>query len=872
MQSGENVLALKVIKWSDGSFVENQDYWRFAGIYRRVYLYATESTYIQDVFAGGDLDEDLINGNLQVVSTLGFHQEPQQEHHLKVELFDADGKLVISEQDRIPPSYRASSHHWRLSCPVERPQPWSSESPYLYTLVLTLSDQNERLIESSSCRVGFRRVEVKDRQLLINGKAVLIKGVNRYEHDDERGRAVTRESMIKDILLMKQFNINAVRTSHYPNDPEWYDLCDEYGLYLIDEANIESHYYYDQICRDVRWSAAFLDRGMRMVLRDKNHPSIILWSLGNESGYGQNHDALAGWIRGYDPSRPLHYEGAVRLEWGQGENDFTRGHRVTDIICPMYTHVDKVIEWAKTTTDERPFILCEYSHAMGNSNGNLQEYWEAFESYPGLQGGFIWEWVDHGIKQVDDQGREYWAYGGDFGDEPNDLNFCCDGLIWPDRNPHPGMYELKKLVQPVGMELVKFSDPTVVRMTNKYDFIDLSGLKGSWSLSVDGEIVQQGDLPLLLTAPGTAEELEIPCSRPEMRFGQECFLMVSFITREESAWALAGHQVAYEQFSLPFVGDTVEPKSISGSVVLQETEDMLQLTAGNFQVGWDRQTGTLSQLSFKDVELVAEGPALTIWRAPTDNDGIKGWSGQEHKPLGRWLNKGLHEAQMSLKGLDILQQSENLVVLQAQKHLSTPQLGEVGVFSETYQINSLGEVTLTTAITIGPELDDLPRIGYVLALKPGFEELQYFGRGPQENHIDRKAGYPVGLYNSSVADQYVPYILPQTNGNKTEVRWAALEKDQEIGLLFVAPGQMEFSALHFSDDDLFKAFHTNELVRRNETIVHLDLQQRGLGTASCGPDTLRCYQIASGTYRFTLRFSVYDPQRVSPRLLARGIV
>ncbi len=451
---GTNLVAAKVVRWSDASFVEDQDQWWNAGIYREVYLRATGSAYIEDVFARGDYDPATGAGALALTVSLGFVRPPRQPHGRSAPLRRRGGKPVLAKPltAEMGTSYRETSFQARLSRSLARVKPWSAEEPNLYRLTVVLRDAGGRVLEATSARIGFRRVEVRDRQLLVNGKPVMIKGANRHEHHPTRGKAVPRETMLADVLLLKRFNFNAVRTSHYPDDPHWYDLCDEYGIYVWDEADIEAHAYYDQLCRSPRYAAAFLDRGMRMVLRDKNHPCVVVWSMGNESGYGENHDALAGWIRRFDPSRALHYEGTMRGEWTQKGRDWSRGHHASDIVCPMYPHVDDVRKWAETTTDWRPMILCEYSHAMGNSNGNLREYWELFETMKGLQGGFIWEWLDHGILKKDSRGREYWAYGGDFGDEPNDRNFITDGLVWPDRTPHPAMHEAKKLMQPVGVE------------------------------------------------------------------------------------------------------------------------------------------------------------------------------------------------------------------------------------------------------------------------------------------------------------------------------------------------------------------------------------------------------------------------------------
>jgi len=869
IQAGENTLTVKVIKWSDGSFLEDQDHWWMAGIYRDVYLYATEAVFIQDVFVTAGLQDDLITGSFNVTVTVGYTDEPQASTLVELELMDVEGMTVFQTEQEVDRSYHRSFHQLRLTQPIPQVRQWSSEDPYLYTLLVTLKSLDGRVKEVTEVRAGFRRVEVRDRQLLINGKPVMIKGVNRHEHDDVRGKTMTAERMLQDVLLLKQFNFNAVRTSHYPSHPRWYDLCDEYGLYLIDEANIEAHAYYDHLCRDVRWTQAFLDRGMRMVLRDKNHPAIMLWSLGNESGYGPNHDCLAGWIRGFDPSRPLHYEGAIREEWGQGPNDFTRGQRVTDIVCPMYTPVDRIIQWAKETRDTRPLILCEYSHAMGNSNGNLQEYWEAFESFPGLQGGFIWELLDHGIKQTDAQGRDYWAYGGDFGDKPNDVNFCTDGLVWPDRTPHPAMYEVKHLLQPVRIALLDALTGQV-RITNKQDFITLAWLQGAWRLTVDGDVVQHGLLPALTTLPGASTELQIPWHTPDLWRGQECHLTISFCSKQPTQWTDAGHEVAWAQFPLPLPGKPAPLKVKATPMRVNAAPEEVCVQVGNVSVGFDLTRGQLSYLGSGAQNLLHTPPHLDLYRAATDNDGIRLKSGQEAKPLGRWRQKGLDHCTETVRSVEILTQADHLVELFCQKDVQAQHLQTVITVTERYIVHHTGIVTVHSEMVVGPEYDDLPRLGYGMALIAGFEQLTYLGRGPYENYIDRRAGSLVGRYQSTVSAQYVPYVMPQEHGNHTEVRWASLAHP-EAGILFVCPQRMEFSASHFTAADLFAAYHTNELTPRPETIVHLDVRNRGLGTGSCGPDTMRKYQIPSGLYTFEFQLRLYDPAQASPRLLAREI-
>ena len=496
-------------------------------------------------------------------------------------------------------------------------------------------------------------IEIRDRQLLVNGARVMIKGVNLHDHHDTAGKAVPRETMEADVRLMKQFNVNAVRTAHYPKDPYYYELFDRYGIYVVDEANIEAHAFYREMCRDPRYTNAFVERVAAMVERDKNHPCVILWSLGNESGYGPNHDAAAGYVRAADPSRPLHYEGAI-APWDG--SSWAEGQRATDVVCPMYPAIEDIIEWAKTNDDWRPMILCEYSHAMGNSNGSLADYWAAFETYPGLQGGFIWEWLDHGIRQTDADGRSYWAYGGDFGDEPNDANFITDGIVWPNRTPHPALFEFKHLVQPVRVEPVDL-EAGRVRIVNKHDFINLDWLRGEWELTVDGKRVQWGELPRLDVPPGDALEVTLDLKQTDTAGPGERFLNFRFYQVDDTRWAPADHEVAWQQIPLPSASHETGQvsRNLTGlPVVATDAETTITLQAGGVRAVFDKATGTLIEFGAK-TNLIVAGPRLNVWRAATDNDGIKlmldraDW--QTSKPLVHWLALGLDKMTHTLESI-----------------------------------------------------------------------------------------------------------------------------------------------------------------------------------------------------------------------------
>ncbi|MBM3215522.1 DUF4981 domain-containing protein [Candidatus Poribacteria bacterium] len=855
-----NLLAAMVIRWSDGSYLEDQDHWWMAGIYRDVRLYATGSVHIADVFARGDLGETCEQGTLRVAVRLSKEAYRAHGWTVRATLYDSSGTMVLPEA---LVGQEGKGHAWepkdviRLEAAVSKPALWSAEEPNLYRLVVALVGEDGSMAEATSCRVGFRRLEIRDREFLVNGKPVLFKGVNRHEHDDTRGKAVTMDSMLADIRLLKRFNFNAVRTAHYPNDPAWYELCDEHGIYVIDEANVETHAFESDLAHDPRFTLAFVDRGVRMVQRDRNHSCIVMWSLGNESGYGPNHDAMAGWMRGEDPSRPIHYEGGIR--W----NRWAEGRRITDVVGPMYPSVGSIIDWAESTDDTRPLIMCEYAHAMGNSSGNLKEYWEGIESHHGLQGGFIWDWVDQGILKTDTRGRKYWAYGGDFGDEPNDKNFCINGMIWPDRTPHPAMYEFKKLAQPVGVRAFDLSQGKI-EVTNKAYFTTLGWLAGFWEIADDGFVVAQGELPALDTPPQTSETVTLALPELPPPGARERFLTVRFRTRESADWADAGHEVAYEQMPMAS-GSPVRPKPRSAAAVGAVGNDTaIRIETDGLRVTWDRALGVMDSLVWRGKDLLLRGPILNIWRAPTDNDGIKQWSSQRGKALGRWLDTGIQAARCELLESGVEADSSVRV-----RHRLTGVAAQHEVLhDQRFRVLETGDILVENTIEVPEALADLPRIGVSAVLMPSMEQLTWFGRGPHESYCDRKAGAAVARYASTVTDEYVPYIVPQEHGNHVDTRWLALSSG-EVGLLIVGADLFEFSASHYAAYDLYVATHTNELRPRSETILCLDVMQRGLGGASCGPDTLEQYRLRAGTYRLNYRMRPFTPGTEDPADLAR---
>ena len=863
LQSGANTLAVKVLKWCDANYIEDQDQWWQAGIFREVYCYSTGHAYLQDLFARTDFDPATGEGLLDLQLEIGFGpaylpKGPEDDHAIDVELLAPGGSPVVQERVRVDPHFRISGNQARLEAKIPDCAAWSAEEPNRYSLLITLRDPGDGEIESRHVRIGFTRVTVENRELRINGQLVMIRGVNRHEHDDRRGRAVTREGMLQDIRLMKQFNFNAVRTSHYPDDTLWYDLCDEYGLYVLDEANLESHANYPVLCRDPRWKAPHVERGTRMVLRDRNHPCIFGWSLGNEAGNGENHDAMAAAMKALDPSRLLHHEGELHPFWYQKGWDWKETRRIAnDLVNPMYPAVEALREWAETTTDDRPLVACEYAHAMGNSCGNLKEYWELFENTHGLQGGFVWEWMDHGILKTDEAGRTFWAYGGDFGEAIHDANFCADGMVFPDRTPHPCMFEFRKVAQPIQ---IRETAPGTgqLRLLNRHNFITLERFEGSWVLTVDGEIASEGDLPALATRPGESEEIDQALPRPAFRADQECHLLIRMRLPEATPWCEAGHEVAWEQFAMPWRGSLPVEARVAQAVEKKPDGPLTRITCGDTTLTVNQEKAEIITLAHGSEILLEGAPTLCTWRACTDNDGIRGWGGQDDKPMGWWMAAGLHETQTPVRRMRIEQTDEGIAIhIQAEHHGS--QSSKLLRHDQVLTVLPDGGIRVDNIVDCDPLLPSLPRIGVTLRTPPGFEQVEWFGRGPGENHIDRNAGSPVGRYRGTVDEQFVPYIMPQENGNKTEVRWMTLDNGT-AGVRFEARPLIEFSVRHVTDEDLFNSLHTNELEDkwRPETIIHLDHRQRGVGTGSCGPQTLSQYCVEPGRYEFTYVIRAFE--------------
>ena len=852
VRSGENNLAMEVYRWSDGSFLECQDFWRISGIERDVYLVAEPKIRIGDFWVKTPLDDTFKQGELHLDIHLENDSDQDERITIHTELLNPNGRRVLNKTERVV----LKSHltlDYNLQKTIRRVEAWTAETPNLYRLNITLKKRYD-IIETVTEEIGFRTIEIKGGQLLVNGQPILIKGVNRHEHDPVTGHVISQESMVKDIQLMKQFNINTVRTSHYPNDPYWYDLCDKYGLYVIDEANVESHgmgYHPDRtLGNKPEWMAAHLSRIQRMVERDKNHPSVIIWSMGNEGGDGVNFVAGSDWIHQRDPSRPVHYERAL-----------DRSH--VDIYSPMYTSIEWLKKWAFEPR-QRPLILCEYMHAMGNSLGGMKDYWDAIRTYKHLQGGSIWDWVDQGLLEHTEDGKSYFSYGGDYGPlgTPSDGNFLINGLIQPDRKPNPHFYEVKKvyqnfLIEPVDLTALK------IKIFNEYFFRNSDEFNISWMLKSDGEVTQNGQFEDMHLEPQEEAEINVPIDPFDIKPNTEYFLEIEFHTKSETDLVPAKHLVAWEQFRLPHFLPEI-PVEVADILDVMENGSTILITSQNFQIVINKNTGTIQSWNTDGHSLISQGLQPNYWRAPNDND----FGNQMPDRMAVWRRAGKDVQITSVDWIKINEYQVDVSVGQ-----SYPETGASG--STIYSINGNGSVRTKHDLNPGSkELPNLPRFGMVMELPGNLDNMAWFGRGPHESYWDRKAGARVDLYQGKVGDQYHPYVRPQENGNKTDVRWAAFTDDEGFGLMVVGDS-LSINASHFRPEDydngeFDSAYvsatsnirtkkqqrHTIDMVPRDLVNLHIDFKQMGLGGEdSWGSKPLPYHELPAKqySYEFTLK-------------------
>ncbi|WP_082926791.1 glycoside hydrolase family 2 TIM barrel-domain containing protein [Paenibacillus tuaregi] len=904
VKPGVNTLAVRVYQWSDGSYLEDQDMWWMSGIFRDVYLISEPAKLrVADYRVVTELDKAYREGTLKVqASLLG---EAGAEGRIKLELFNPSGQSVAAAD-----AAASADEAVNLEMRAGQPKLWSAESPTLYHLLITLVDEHGDTLEMIAQRVGFRRIEVRGGQFLVNGKAIQLKGVNRHDHHPNTGRTVTVSTMLQDIKMMKQHNINAVRTAHYPNDPRFYDLCDEYGLYVMEETDLETHGFellgnISRLSDDTAWEEAYVERLERMVERDKNHPSIIFWSLGNESGFGCNFRAMSKWCKEADPTRLVHYEEDREAE-------------VCDVVSTMYSSVEKMEGFGQLTDHPKPHILCEFAHAMGNGPGGLRPYFDTFDKYARLQGGFVWEWIDHGLSWKTPEGKQDYAYGGDYGDVPNNSNFVIDGLVQPDRTPSPGLLEYKKIIEPVRVD---YRDAGTIGVMNRYDFVTLDHLHASWNVSLDGRIVQSGNMKLPEIGPGERAELQIPFDLAEAPlYGKytegEWWLNIRFTLKEDLAWAEQGHEVAWAQFPVKSVpglaqiqkqaeGHGVDYQDGQGrednqKQIRKEAEEQAQqpdleqvqeldmaasnavgvslrpnlqcreananliLFSNDFRMVFDKRSGRISSLRLGGKELLTAGPKLNFWRAPIDNDMYV---------LPEWRKAHLDRLTERVDAVECTRLDAGTVRITVSSRIAPPVFDWGFRCIVKYTVTGSGVVTIDVQGTPeGKPPEMLPKIGLQLEVPGDLGHVKWYGRGPGENYSDSKEACPVGVYSSSVDGLFTNYIYPQENGNRTDVRWISIRDSAGLGLIAAGMPTLEFSARRFTDKDLEEAKHASELTARDFITLNLDYRQNGLGSNSCGPAQMPDHKLTADAFGFRILLAPYFSDDQSPEYRSRQML
>ncbi len=859
--AGDNKLAIMVIKWSDATWIEDQDHWRHGGLHRSVFVEARGRTRIDDLRIVADYDAGRGAGQLTVrVQILGT----SAGYTVRARVEDVGGHRVADllatgvEQfpydagstEQLRASYGYPGHEAALTCVIADAKPWSAEAPYRYRLITELIDPAGAVIETHQTMIGFRRVEVRDRRLLVNGKAIIIFGVNRHDHHPEHGKTPSVDDMRADLVAMKRHNINAVRTAHYPNDHRLLDLADELGLYVLDEANVECHARWKAVANDPRYQKAIIERVHRMILRDRNHPCVIGWSLGNEAGHGPAHDAAAAMARRLDPTRFVHYEGAVadrfmtfwddpsaaaQLPPGRSERN------TTDIVCPMYPPIDFIVDWARwaeaTQLDDRPLIMCEYSHAMGNSNGSISDYVDAFFAEPALGGGFVWEWRDHGLAQTDAEGRSFWAYGGHFGEARHDGNFCCDGLVGPDGVPHPGLKEYMWAIRPVTVEWLGGHK---IRLTNRRVFTSTEDLAMRWSLLTNGTVVEGGTIDVVLAPAGMAD-VELPLTTM-IANDADYHLNIDGILKRDNDWASVGHLLSWDQLELSTPAPA-PPVAEIGSVLSANDVSGRLIDAGRLRLKLDAM-GLIERILVGGQVIIDSDLTACFWRAPTDNDGVQ--TLDESVMPGRmkeWQAIGLDQLAMGAPRVRLV---GNIVLMEREWRVGN---GPAAIHRSRWTLSESG-AQIDEDISIPDEWPDIPRVGIRFEVPAGFERFAWHGLGPDESYADRHRAQRVGHWATSVDEQYHAFAFPQEHGAHHQTRSFALTNAAGQGMRVDLPQFATVSARHYHDADLTRATTIANLERQDSIEVHIDAAMRGLGTGACGPDTLPAYRVSPGRYRF----------------------
>ncbi len=834
VKRGTNTIALEVYRWSDGSYLECQDFWRISGIERDVYLYARPNIQLSDYFVKSGLSNNYTDGTFALDIDLKNKTGKKQKVQLRVEI-TKNNKPVYSNTQKITLTPGSSPKSIQFSKQLGPVKSWSAETPNLYTLNMVLSDKKGNVLEAVSRKIGFRVSEIKNGRMLVNGQTILFKGVNRHEHDPENGHVISRKDMLRDVQIFKENNINAVRTCHYPNDPYWYELCDTYGIYVIDEANIESHGMGYNLTRTLgnnpAWLKAHIDRTERMIARDKNHPSIILWSLGNEAGNGYNFYRTYLRAKEMDSTRPVQYERA-ELQWN------------SDLYVPMYATPKDIEAYAKNDSYTKSLIQCEYAHAMGNSMGGFKEYWDLFEKYDKLQGGFIWDYVDQGLKVVKN-GKSIYAYGGDFGPEdvPSDNNFLNNGLVQPDRKLNPHMLEVRHIQQNIKFYATNAATGTIA-IKNWYFFRDLSNYNYDWEVISNGKVIEKGTIKAQNIAPQQTKTITVPFHK-DFKNNVEYFLNIKAVLIKKEALLPANYKIAYQQFSLNTAATFKSPTS-NKAVAYTNDGSTIKVTGTDFEVTFDTPTGTLTNFTKNGSLLIEKGPQVNFWRAPNDND----YGAGSQKKYKEWKNTG----QQELAALTITKNKDHSLTLIFKKQLFK---GDV-VYTQTYQINGDGALKVSNDLkVVKGSHSSIFKFGNELVLPASFKTIEWYGNGPFESYTDRQHAAKIGVYKGSIKEQYFPYIRPQETGNKIGVRWTTLTKENGVGIKIFGEKPMQVSALNYHRNDLDSGDkktqkHAGELTPRKKVFLNIDGFQQGLGSInSWGRLPLEKYRLPYASYNYS---------------------
>jgi beta-galactosidase len=805
LRTGTNNISVEVYRWSDGSWLEDQDMIRLSGIFRDVFLFSTPPVHMYDFHYITDLDGSYTNATLTVKADLKyFSQTAPIGYSVEAALYNPDGGQVTSLQLGTASFSTGSEVQLSQSTSVTNPQKWSAEFPNLYTIVIVLKDPSGNIIETESCNLGFRKFELNGGQMKINGKPILFKGVNRHEIDPISGKTLSYERMVQDITIMKQFNINAVRTSHYPNDPRWYELCDRFGLYVIDETNLESHGISNVLpASKSEWTQNCIDRLQSMVQRDKNHPCVVIWSLGNEAGSGSNFQAMTDWVHQNDPTRLVHYEGY---------------NQVADITSYMYAKVETVEAYGASGSS-KPFILCEYSHAMGNSEGNIYQYWDVIEKYPNLQGAFIWDFVDQGL--LNSSGG--FSYGGDWGDKPNDADFCANGIVSADRTLQPEIYEVKKVYQNIKVKAVDLLKGQV-EVKNYFCFTNVNSFAGSWQLMADNDIVASGSITGsdLNIPPLTSKTITVNFGSPVLKAGSSYWLNLSYKLTKDERWAPTGHEIASEQFQIPFsvpIAAKIDTSKIPSLAVLNSNDSVI-VSNNQVQFVFNKTKGFISSFEYQGVKLLDSGPVPNFWRAPNSNDIGNGMPSR----CSTWKNASQNR---TVEGLTVTEISAHQIQITVSFSYptSTKSYGTV-----IYDIYGDGNVVISSTLVPGStQLPEIPEFGMLCTVPSSFNNILWYGRGPFENYWDRKTGSNVGVYKTTLDSMFVAYIRPQETGNRTDVHWVCLTNNSGNGLMAVGMPIFEFNALQYTASELESKKHPYELVKNSSIVFRVSHHQMGMG-------------------------------------------